>query len=339
MNDQRRVKRPEWFRLYISCWSLFILLSSAIGCGAAKPAAPASPPNMPAEPGALLKRPAPGRVVTDYPLKGVVKRVEQELEHVRIAHEAIPGFMDAMEMRFSYPDKTALATLHAGDHVAATLRVVKEGGVVSDYALTGLTVTARAPRPPLVLDTSSGKVQLREEFKRLVPGDPVPDFTMTLQDGQARKLSELRGKVVVLTFIYTRCPLPDFCPLMDKKFLDLAASVSSSQTRAPTVRLISLSFDPDHDTPEVLTRHAKLRGAMPPLWTYAVASYEELAKIGAPLGLVYAPGKNEIAHNLCTVVVDSQGKMARLEVGKAPNRWTTADILKTIDALLPAPEN
>ena len=83
------------------------------------------------------------------------------------------------------------------------------------------------------------------------------------------------------------------------------------------VRLISLSFDPDHDTPDVLRKHAQIRGAAPPLWSYAVASHDELAKIAAPLGLFYGPGKDEIAHNLCTAVIDRAGKLARLEVGTA----------------------
>ncbi len=123
----------------------------------------------------------------------------------------------------------------------------------------------------------------------LEPGEPVPDFAMTTQDGKTLRLSDLRGKVVVLTFIYTRCPLPDFCPLMDGKFAELARTVAAVPGRAEQVRLLSVSFDPEHDTPEVLAKHAKLRGAKPPLWTFAVASHEELRKVAAPLGLTYGP--------------------------------------------------
>ena len=158
---------------------------------------------------------------------------------------------------------------------------------------------------------------------------------MTTQDGRAVKLSDWRGKVVVLTFIYTRCPIPDFCPLMDRKFSELAQHLSAFPNRAKDIRLISLSFDPDHDTPEVLREHARIRGAAPPLWSFAVASHAELAKIAAPLGLFFAPAGREIAHNLCTAIIDSHGKLARLDVGKEPNRWETAEFLKTIYALLP----
>ncbi len=172
--------------------------------------------------------------------------------------------------------------------------------------------------------------------KRLEPGDPVPDFALTGQDGKSFRLKDLRGFVVVLTFVYTRCPLPDFCPYMDRKFADLAMSISAFPDRAAKIRLLSVSFDPDHDTPEILRKHARIRGAMPPLWQFAVASHAELAKITAPLGLVYGPGKDEIIHNLCTAVIDQQGRLARLEVGTQRNKWSSADLLKTIYSLIPA---
>jgi protein SCO1/2 len=280
-------------------------------------------------------RPGPGPTVTDYALRGVVVKVEKELEHVRIKHEAIAGFMDAMTMRFAYKDRDFLGGLRAGDHVEGTLRVNKSDGVVVAYELVGLAVT-QPGAAPLAPDLSKNMVLLREQPRRLAIGEAVPDFTMTSQEGAPVKLSDLRGNVVVITFIYTRCPLPDFCPLMDKKFFELAQRIGSFPARARAVRLISLSFDPDHDTPALLRKHAQLHGATPPLWSYAVAPHDELAKIAAPLGLFYQPGDTEIAHNLCTAIIDPQGKLARLEIGKERNKWDTADFQKTIYSLLPA---
>jgi protein SCO1 len=200
-----------------------------------------------------------------------------------------------------------------------------------------VTKSAAAP-PALAPNISKIQALLRDQPRRLEIGDPVPDFTMTSQDGKAVKLSDLRGHVVVLTFIYTRCPLPDFCPLMDKKFSDLAQRIGVFPGRADKIRLISLSFDPEHDTPDLLRKHAQVRGATPPLWSYAVASHAELAKIGGSLGLFYQPGDNEIAHNLCTAIIDSDGKLARLEIGTERNKWSSTDLQKTIYALLPAKE-
>ncbi len=272
--------------------------------------------------------------VVDYPLVGVVKRVEADVDHVRIQHEKIEGFMDAMTMRFTYKNKAELERLKVGDHVRGTLHVEKSGDVVQAYELRDLKVTQAAP-PSLAPSVSKTAAAVRDAPRRTEIGETVPDFTMTSQEGKAVKLSDLRGNVVVLTFIYTRCPLPDFCPLMDRKFSELAQRVGAFPERARHIRLISLSFDPEHDTPELLRKHARLRGAVPPLWTYAVASHPELAKIGTALGLFYQPGDQDIAHNLCTAIIDPQGKLARLEVGTQSNRWNSADFQKTIYSLLP----
>jgi protein SCO1/2 len=243
--------------------------------------------------------------------------------------------MDAMTMRFPLKDRAVLADLSAGDEVEGTLRVKTRDGAVDDYELFGLTVSKPTPRQAMVLDRSQGKIQLRAAPRLLELGEMVPDFAMTTQDGKVVRLADLRGQVVILTFIYTRCPLPDFCPLMDRKFSALAQSIGAFPERAKHIRLISLSFDPEHDTPAILRKHALIRGAMPPLWSYAVASHEELAKIAPTLGLFYGPTRGEVAHNLCTAILDREGKLARLEVGTERNRWETADLLKTAYSLIP----
>jgi protein SCO1/2 len=271
------------------------------------------------------------RVVTDYAISGVIKRVEKEDQRLTIDHEAIPGFMDAMKMRFSYADRAVLERLQPGDRVHGTLRVARENGIVRDYELRDVVVSV-----PTAASATPVAVKPFAQPRQLTIGEQVPDFTMTNQDAQAVRLSDLRGKVVVLTFIYTRCPLPDFCPLMDRKFSDLAEHLRNSPSRSAFVRLISLSFDPEHDTVDVLRKHAQIRGAVPPLWSYAVAAHDELAKIAAPLGLLYGPGTDDIAHNLCTAIIDTKGKLARLEVGTTRNQWQTISFLKSIYSLIPA---
>ncbi len=314
-----------------SCAIIGFLLCMTAGCGQWRSTAPAA-----AKPAGVAVGPGkPAVQVKEYALKGVVKRLDARTGQVTIRHEAIPGFMNAMTMPFTLKDRAALDDIKPGDSVDATLRVTEVNGAVNDYELLNLAVVARASRP-MVLDISRGKVQLRERPRQLEVGDTVPDFAMTTQEGKVVKLSELRGNVVALTFIYTRCPIPDFCPLMDRKFADLAQKASTFRARSQHNRLISLSFDPEHDKPDILRKHAQIRGATPPLWTYAVATHDELDKIAAPLGLMYEPGTNEIAHNLSTAVIDPQGKLARLDVGKDRNRWETSDMLKTIYALLRA---
>ena len=157
--------------------------------------------------GTVGKR-APVEEVQEYVLKGEVRKVEKEAREVTLRHEAIPGFMEAMTMPFHVENPATLEDLRPGDQVEGKLRVERKNGEISDYQLLDLTVTKPALAAPLVLDLSGKSPVLRARPKRLEKGDPVPDFTMTGQDGKPFKLSDLRGHVVVLTFIYTRCPLP-----------------------------------------------------------------------------------------------------------------------------------
>ena len=114
---------------------------------------------------------------------------------------------------------------------------------------------------------------------------------------------------------------------MDKKFADLVRRLALRGDRAEGVRLLSVSFDPEHDTPEILARHAALVGAKPPMWRFAVASHDELRKVAEPLGLMYAPMTNEIAHSLSTAVISPDGRLVRLERGGG---WTVSDLMPAI---------
>jgi protein SCO1/2 len=279
--------------------------------------------------GGRAPAPSPVPTSTTYSLKGVVRKVDAASGEVTIAHQAIPGFMPAMTMPFLVKDKAVLDDVRPGDEVEGPLRVGSVGGEVKDYDLVDLTVTRPVIDPP----TPSPAEVAGPETAVLRPGDPVPDFTVTTQEGRTLRLSELRGEVVALTFIYTRCPLPDFCPAIDAKFADLARRVSTAPGRTGRVRLLSVSFDPAHDTPAVLAAHALRRGARPPLWTFAVASEEELARVSGPLGLTVVPGSREISHNLRTAVIAPNGRLARLEAGQG---WAPADLLGTITRLIPA---
>jgi protein SCO1/2 len=196
-----------------------------------------------------------------------------------------------------------------------------------DIELNDLVITR--PAEPAALNFGPNGLEVKAKPAVLLPGEAVPDFNVTLQDGKPAKLSDYRGKLVVLTFIYTRCPLPNFCPMMDRKFGELAARLQPT-SKADQVRLLSVSFDPEHDTPAVLASHAKSRGAKMPLWTYAVASHEELGKFGPKLGLMYGPGEKEVMHNLCTAVIGPDGKLIRLDYGTAGGAWTADDMMGTI---------
>jgi protein SCO1/2 len=284
----------------------------------------------PSPTGPVATKPAPARTESTYELKGEVLGLDPKNGMIRIHHEAIPEFMPAMRMSFTLKDPRELESLKVGDTVQGSLWVLREKGVVTEYALSDLVVVSR----PVTLKMEGGAASISGLPKRLEPGEVVPDFAMTTQDGGPLKLSDLRGKVVALTFIYTRCPLPDACPLLNRKFAEVADRLSSAPGRAERVRLLSVSFDPEHDTPQVLKKHAEIQGAKPPLWTFAVASHAELAKVAPSLGLSYGPRSDDIMHNLTAVVIDAEGRLVKIESGKS---WTPTDLFKTIHSQIPGP--
>ncbi|MFO0908322.1 MAG: SCO family protein [Isosphaeraceae bacterium] len=272
-----------------------------------------------------------GRTTTNYKLTGKVVSVDPKRRVVNLRHDAIPGFMDAMTMPFTLRDPAIFEDLRPNDEVEGNLRVEKENGEVADYELSELVVARPAPPPQFKLGIGGdGQATLTPVPQRLRPGDTVPDFAMTTQEGKPLRLSDLKGKYVVLTFIYTRCPLPNFCPAMDKKFSQLADRIEAVAGRADQIRLLSVSFDPEHDTPEILAQHARTRGARLPLWVFAVATHPELAKIAAPLGLTYGPTANEVIHNLSTAVIDPEGRLIRLETDEGARSLSPTDVLKLI---------
>ncbi len=309
-------------------FSLAALLASVAGC---RPMPGPQPPRSVNQ----TKSVHPLDPPTDYRLVGVVRSVEPSQGRVTIRHEEIPGFMKAMTMPFTLKDPKDLDDVRPGDEVEALLRVERYENEVKDYWLHDLVVSKPAPAQSLSLNLAGGKSEVGPAARVLAPGDPVPDFAMTDQDGKALRLSDLRGRVVALTFIFTGCPLPDFCPRMDRKFSEAADRLRAAPERARQARLLSVSFDPEHDTPAVLKAHARGLGAEPPLWTFAVAPHAELAKVAAPLGLAYGPGRDGMIHNLVIAVIDPGGRLVRLETGEAARSWDTAGLLKAMYSRLP----
>lgn len=289
---------------------VLILLAISPGCGGGTPPAPPDQGHRPAQPPAVHP-PAAGSE-TVYPLVGVVRTVDREGGTVAIRHEAIPGYMPAMTMPFDLSGQEILAELQVGDTIEGTLRVAGNRSALTDVVITALAEPTPEPGtgPP----------------PTLAPGDPVPDLAVTTQDGQPLRLSDLRGKTVVLTFIYTRCPLPDFCPLIDRKFAELARRLQTAGA-SEDVRLLSVSFDPEHDTPSVLQAHARVLGAQPPLWTFAVASHEALFAAGSRLGLTYAATGPEIIHSLTTALIGPDGRLIRLIRG---NQWSATELSREV---------
>jgi protein SCO1/2 len=259
----------------------------------------------------------------EYQLQGQILDVKPETSEVLVKHGDIPGFMPAMTMPYKVEDAKILADKQPGDLITATLVVGETEAHLSKIDKTGHAAIEDATGPEIT------------ESQMLKPGDPVPDTPLVDEHNAARPLTSLKGHRVALTFMYTRCPQPDFCPLMDRNF----AAVQNEIKKTPglgDVRLVSVSFDPANDTPAVLQAHAKTLQADPAVWHFVTASAGDIKGFGARFGVTAEPSDESpaiLTHNLSTAVIDAEGRLVKIRPG---NMWTPADLIADLKAA-PAP--
>jgi protein SCO1 len=254
----------------------------------------------------------------EYELQGQIQAIEPDRNEVVIKHGDIKGFMPGMTMPFKVKDASLLTEKRPGDLVTATLVV----GEV-DAHLSTLTTTGHADleAPPAVSDAP----------KILAPGEAIADALLVTQDGTPLPFSSLRGHRVAVTFVYTRCPLPEFCPLMDRHFAAVQKAIGSTPALAD-VRLLTVTFDPEFDTPAILQAHARRRGADPSVWTFATGEPKEIARFSSQFGVYVERNPQsaaDITHNLITAVVDADGRLVARHTG---NDWTPAELVADLAA-------
>jgi len=254
-----------------------------------------------------------------YELQGQVLVVRPETDEILVKHEDIKGFMPAMTMPYKVKDRALLNGRAPGDLITATLQVEPELAWLS-----AITKTGSAPIP----EDAITKIPAAANISLLKPGDVVPDTPLLDQEGVPLALSDLRDTAVVVTFIYTRCPLPQFCPLMDRRFGEIQSLVAGTDTLRGRVRLVSISFDPAHDTPAVLRAHAAKVSANPSVWRFATAGEEVVDRMAATFGVnVMREKDGTVTHNLRTAVIDPQGRVVSIHDS---NAWTAASIVNEL---------
>jgi protein SCO1/2 len=264
----------------------------------------------------------PGR---QYELTGQILEVRPDRDEVVIKHQDIKGFMPGMTMPFKVRPASLLGGRKPGELVTATL-VVEE----VDAYLSVLTRTGEAALPE--------STPVPEAPKTLQPGDPVPDAALVDETGKPVFVSSFKGRPLALTFIYTRCPIPDFCPLMDRHFKTIQEAVQRTPALAK-VKLLTVTLDPAFDTPAVLKPYAAMRGADPAIWSFLTGDVAEVAKFGEQFGLYIehdAKSSLDIIHNLRTAVVDASGRVVTIHNG---NAWTTAEIIAELTTASATPSN
>ena len=270
-----------------------------------------------------LSAAACGPKAQQYPLEGQIIGVSPEHLQLTINHKDIPNFMPGMTMAYAVKDRKELDGIAAGDLVTATLVVTGNDVYVRGIKKTGHADLPANARPVKVMDI-------------MAPGDTVPDDRLEDQAGTPRKLSDWRGKALAVTFIYTRCPMPDLCPLMDRQLAAVQKAVAADPALKGRVHLVSVSFDPQHDTPEVLRAHAHGLNADPRVWTFLTGSGDAIDHVAERFGVSVMhesdPGQT-ITHNLRTAVIDPKGRVTTLYSG---NEWTPDQLIDALKHALAA---
>jgi len=262
-----------------------------------------------------------------YPLKGVVVSVDRAAGTVTVTHEKIPGYMDAMTMPFAVSETKILDDLKPGDTIEAKLLV---GGRSSH--LEGIVVSRPPGTPAEVTIPAAGPYGK--------PGDAAPATALVDQEGKGFSLADLKGEAVGVTFIFTRCPLPDFCPRMNLNFSEVERLLAADPTLYGKTRLLSVSFDPAYDTPAVLKafRDPFLKGVpgvVPGHWRFATGTLEHVKEFAGFFGLTYLKTGEQFVHSLATAVIAPDGKLFSMRRG---NDWEAKELVEDLrKALLPVP--
>lgn len=261
-----------------------------------------------------------------YDLKGKVVSVDKAEHRVQIEHGEIPGYMGAMTMPFAVRknDYWALGILKPGDMVTATLVVDNGLSWIENIIITQESAAD---------DSAKEKASAPREAQ---PNDDVPNFSLINQDEKQIRLEQYRGRVLLLTFIYTRCPLPDYCPLMSSNFAAIDKELKKNAALYEKTHLLSISFDTDYDTPKVLKSYGSAytenyTSETFSHWEFATGTPDEIRAIAQFFGLRYYSESNQIVHGLRTVIIAPDGKIYKVYRN---NDWKPEEILRDIQALL-----
>jgi protein SCO1 len=251
-----------------------------------------------------------------FEFHGKIVAVDGEHGQITVSHDAVNGYMDAMTMPFSLKDTSLIKEMAPGDEISAQLVVDSRSTWIED---------------PIISRTANDPAPYQPTAARLEPspGDQLPDFHLINQDGKQISLSKYRGKALALTFIYTRCPLPDYCILMNDNFAKVESALATEPTLEKSSHLLTISFDPAHDTPAVMKSFGSQRipKSGPDAfshWEFATGTENDIRSIGDYFGLTYQPDSGQFVHSLRTAVITPSGKLFKLYRG---NDWKPEQLI------------
>jgi protein SCO1/2 len=264
------------------------------------------------------ERPASPPVSADvrsYEVRGIVRGVAPDRSSLDVEHEDIPGFMPSMTMPISVHDPKYIADVRTGDAISFWMVVTDKDLFLERVKKVDEKEVRLPARTPSATPASTSAARLHE-------GDNLPAFTLTDQDGRSVNNETFRGGSLVLTFIFTRCAVPNFCPLMSNNFAELQKTIQAEGIG--NTRLLSITLDPAFDKPPILKEYGKHLAADPNMWTFATGDVDALAEDFA----VYRKTEGgTLSHGLATALVNGEGKIVRIWRG---NAWTPAEVIEAV---------
>jgi len=257
-----------------------------------------------------------------YDTRGVVRGFSPDRLTIEIQHENIPGFMPSMTMPFVARNPKEIADLKTGDAISFRMAVTKKdfwAENIKEIRREEVNVTEPKQTSPV---SAGGGARLKE-------GDEMPAFSLTNQNGERVSFDTFRGQPFVVTFVFTRCPVPNFCPRMSNNFEELQAAIKSGSGPLVTTRLLSVTLDPAYDTPKILSEYAAFHNADSKIWTFATGDEKEIDALTRAFSVYRQNEGGTISHGLATALINRDGKIERIWRG---NAWTPAEITEAIHA-------
>jgi protein SCO1 len=256
----------------------------------------------------------------NYEARGIVRGFAPDHTTIDIEHETIPGFMPSMTMPFTARDSKEIANLRIGDGISFRIDVTDKDvwiAHVKKISTNEVQLPGATPSP------RSSKTASR----RLKEGDAMPVFELTNEKGERVTLDSFRGRPWILTFIFTRCPMPNFCPRMAKNFAALQSVIKSGDGAFAQTRLLSITIDPQFDSPAILKDYGLHEGADPKIWTFATGATSEIEDLTRGFAVYTEREGGTINHGLTTALIDRDGNIAKLWRG---NAWTTDEAIAAL---------
>ena len=259
-----------------------------------------------------------------FEVKGIVLKISENENKVHIEHEEIPNYMSAMTMPFLVRDKNVFELIRKGDEIKFELNVTDKESWIEK-----IDVVLRPKREQLSTKNEPINSLNSEEIEPLRVGDELPNYSLINQENKKIQLNSFRGRILVFTFMYTRCPIPDFCPRMSQHFREVYDALKDINLNKDW-HLLSISFDPDFDTPEILKNYSKAFSSDFKKWSFVTGNSPVIDDMISRFGIIVRRQKASIAdwdHNLRTVIVDPNGVIQTIYIG---NLWTPETLIQDL---------